>query len=206
MSQYIDLSYTLENELPSHPYDEKMKLYRNRFLKTHKYNDTRVEMGMHVGTHMDVISHLSDSEICISDYPIEKFIGKGCLLDVRDEENIGMKHEYLEKVQEGDIVLIYTGYDKYFGSSDYFNHHPVIEKELAQFFVERKIKLLGLDLPSPDQYPFEIHKILLEKDILIIENLRNMQALKDAATFEVIAIPLNIRAEAAPTRVVAKLN
>lgn len=206
MSKYIDLSYMLENELPTHPYDDKIKLYRNRFLNTHKYNDTRLEMSMHVGTHIDVISHLSDQEIYISDYPLEKFMGLGCLLDVRNEEVITMKDEYIDQVNEGDIVLLYTGYDEYFGISSYFDNHPTVEKELAQFFVERKIKLLGIDMPSPDNYPFEIHKILLENDILIIENMRNVQSLKGLENFEVIATPLSIRAEAAPARVIAKLN
>lgn len=206
MSKYIDLSYRLENELYTHPYDDKMKLYKNRFLDTHRYNDTRLEMSMHVGTHIDVVSHLTDQEIYISDYPLEKFMARGCLLDVRNESVITMKNEYLDKVNEGDIVLLYTGYDAYFGMSSYFDNHPSVEKELAQFFVERKIKLLGIDMPSPDHYPFEIHKILLEKDILIIENMRNMQGLKGLKEFEVIAVPLSIRAEAAPARVIAKLN
>ncbi|GEM_PF-6446833 len=53
MAKYIDLSYTIENGLSTHPYDEELKLYQNRFLVKDKYNDTKLETGMHVGTHID---------------------------------------------------------------------------------------------------------------------------------------------------------
>lgn len=177
MAKYIDLSYTIDNEINTHPYDDKIKLYRNKFLNKDKYNDSKLETGMHIGTHIDVASHIMESDILISDYPINKFIGKGCLLDVRNENVITMKEEYLDRVEENDIVLLYTGFDEKFRSDYYFTNHPIVEKELAEFFVEKRIKLVGMDLPSPDKYPFEIHKILLQKDILIIENLMNLKRL-----------------------------
>lgn len=204
MNKYIELSYTIEEELAAHPYDDELKLYRNRFLDKDKYNDTRLETGMHVGTHIDAPSHLTDSDVLVDDYPAEKFIGKGCLIDVRDQEIISLKKEYVDMVEENDIVLLYTGYDKRFGSNEYFNNHPIISKELALFLVDKKIKMVGMDIPSPDRYPFEIHKILLGNDILIIENLRNLGELFKIDNFEIIALPLKIKAEGAQVRVVAR--
>lgn len=205
MKKYIDLSYTIKNSIPVHPYDDELKLYRNRFMDKDKYNDSRLETSMHAGTHIDAPSHLIDSNILISDYPVHKFIGEGCLLDVRNQDIITMKEEYWDIVEENDIVLLYTGTDKKFGSEYYFSNHPIVEKELAEFFVKKGIKMLGLDLPSPDRYPFEIHKILLKKDILIIENMVNLERLLNVDKFEVIAFPLKINAEASPVRVVAKI-
>ncbi|MFQ7174451.1 MAG: hypothetical protein ACLRQF_21855 [Thomasclavelia ramosa] len=60
-------------------------------------------------------------------------------------------------------------------------------------------------MPSPDQYPFKVHHKLLENDILIIENLRNLKKLEGVKRFEVMAFPLNIP-EASLTRVVARIN
>lgn len=205
MAQYIDLSYEIYHQIPVYPGDDELNLYRHRFLERDYYNDTKLETGMHVGTHIDAPSHLSNKNIFICDYPARKFIGNGCLLDVRNEKVITLKDEYLGKVQEGDIVLLYTGYDEFFGTEKYFNSHPIIDGELAQFFVERNIKLIGIDMPSPDQYPFKVHHKLLENDILIIENLRNLKSLAEVKRFEVMAFPLNIRAEASLTRVVAKV-
>ena len=206
MTKYIDLSYEIEHQMAVYPGDDELKLYRHRFLNRDYYNDTKLETGMHVGTHIDAPSHLLNKDRFICDYPVEKFIGNGCLLDVRNEEIIKLKDEYLDKVQEGDIVLLYTEYDEFFGTDKYFENHPIVDEKLAQFFVDRGVKLIGVDMPSPDQYPFKVHHKLLENDILIIENLRNLKKLEGVKRFEVMAFPLNIRAEASLTRVVARIN
>ena len=206
MTKYIDLSYEIEHQMAVYPGDDELKLYRHRFLNRDYYNDTKLETGMHVGTHIDAPSHLLNKDRFICDYPVEKFIGNGCLLDVRNEEIIKLKDEYLDKVQEGDIVLLYTGYDEFFGTDKYFENHPIVDEKLAQFFVDRGVKLIGIDMPSPDQYPFKVHHKLLENDILIIENLRNLKKLEGVKRFEVRAFPINIRAEASLTRVVARIN
>lgn len=206
MTKYIDLSYEIEHQMAVYPGDDELKLYRHRFLNRDYYNDTKLETGMHVGTHIDAPSHLLNKDRFICDYPVEKFIGNGCLLDVRNEEIIKLKDEYLDKVQEGDIVLLYTGYDEFFGTDKYFENHPIVDEKLAQFFVDRGVKLIGIDMLSPDQYPFKVHHKLLENDILIIENLRNLKKLEGVKRFEVMAFPLNIRAEASLTRVVARIN
>lgn len=205
MAKYIDLSYTIENGLSTHPYDEELKLYQNRFLVKDKYNDTKLETGMHVGTHIDVVSHMLDSNVLIDNYPADKFIGKGCLLDVRNQDVIKMKKMYLDIVEKDSIVILYTGFENQFGCDDYFTNHPIVEKELAEFFIDRNIKMIGMDLPSLDKYPFQVHKMLLEKDILIIENMKNLGSLLNVGEFEIIALPLKIKAEASPVRVVARI-
>ncbi len=205
MSQYIDLSQTIKNAMPVHPYDDEVKLYQDKYLERDQYNNSKLEAGMHIGTHIDLPRHLLDRTELICDFAIERFIGKGCLLDVRGEAVISMKEEYQHLVKESDIVLLHTGFDEKFGTHEYYNEHPVIDEQLAQFFIEKGVKMVGLDTPSPDQYPFEIHKLLFENEIFIIENLMNLHKLRDVSTFEVLAFPLNIQAEASLARVVAKI-
>jgi kynurenine formamidase len=206
MSGYIDLSYTISQDIAVHPYDEKLKLRRHKFLSQDEFNDSKLETGMHVGTHIDAPSHLLESPVLICDYPIEKFIGNGCLLDVRNQEMITMKEVYKDCVKENDIVILYTGWDKRITEDIYFTNHPTISEDFAQFLIDRKIKIIGMDLPSPDQFPFPIHKMFLSEDILIIENLTNLESLLDLEEFEIIAIPLKIKAEASPVRVVANIK
>lgn len=62
---------------------------------------------------------------------------------------------------------------------------------------------IGMDMPKPDNYPFEIHKLLFNNDIFIIENLTNLDKLKGVDNFQVIAFPLRIKAEASVVRAVA---
>ena len=68
----------------------------------------------------------------------------------------------------------------------------------------KSLTVLGMDMPKPDNYPFEIHKLLLSRDIFIMENLTNLESLQNVPSFEVMAFPLNIRAEGSIVRAVAR--
>lgn len=206
MSTLIDLSQNIHGSMPVYPGDSPVNLSGERLLTADGYTSYRLEANTHAGTHIDTPMHLTQSTRYVLDYPLETFIGRGCLLDVRGEKTIGYAEEYARIVQEGDIVLLFTGHGNTFYEADYFENHPVVEESLARFLIARNIKLLGLDFPSPDSYPFDIHKKLFESGILIIENLTNLDALLTAKTFEVIAFPLKIRADASPVRVVARME
>ncbi|HZK34236.1 MAG TPA: cyclase family protein [Bacillota bacterium] len=206
MDKIIDLSHMIYDDMIVHPYDDRVKLNQDKHLKKDGYNNFKLEIGMHAGTHIDSPMHLINSKTFVSGIPLDKFVGRGRLLDVRGQKTIGFKQKYMDIVKEKDIVILYTGHCSKYGTEEYYKDHPVVNKDLAEFFVERKIKMLGMDLPSPDPYPFMIHKRLLNSDILIIENLTNLSALIDIGCFTIIALPLKIRAEASMARVVASID
>lgn len=206
MKRYIDLSQDILDDMPVHPYDDRVKLYQDKFLDKDKYNNFKLEIGMHSGTHIDTPMHLTNRQTFINEIPLDRFIGRGVLLDVRNEKVIKYKEEYWNRIQSDDVVLLFTGHSDKYGTDEYYRQQPVISEELADFFVEKNIKMLGMDLPSPDDYPFAIHKKLLANNILIIENLTSLWELLNVEHFDIIAFPLKIRSEAAMARVVANIN
>ena len=113
------------------------------------------------------------------------------------------EHELL--VQPRSIVVLYTGMSSLFGRKEYFNDYPTVSVELAQLFVERQVKMVCIDSPSPDRHPYEIHKLLLENNVLIAENLINLDKLLFIKKFEIIALPLNIHADSSPARIIARI-
>jgi len=203
MKRIIDLSHEIIDNMPVYPGDEAVKLYQDRSLDKDGYTSFRLEIGMHAGTHIDTPMHLLNRTTFINELPLDRFAGKGCLLDVRNEKIIDFKEEYVDLVKEDDIVLLYTDYGKFYGREEYYRNHPVISEELAEFLIRKKIKMIGIDMPSPDKYPFVIHKRLFENDILIIENLTNLSELLDIDCFEILVFPLNIKAEASMVRAAA---
>jgi len=200
----IDLSYVIDNEVKIHPYDSPAFLIHDKFLDKDGYNNYRLEIGLHTGTHIDTPMHLTESKKYINDYELNKFCGSAKLIDVRGEDIISYKENYADIIDEDDIVLFYTGHDKQYDKKEYFINHPVMDIELAAFLVSKKIKMAGFDLPSPDRFPFLIHKKLLENGIMIIENLRNLKELA-GRKFEFYAFPLNIKADSSPVRAAAKI-
>ena len=207
MKKIIDLSQKIYNNMPVHPYDEAAVVVQSRFIKEDKYNNTQVSMGMHIGTHIDAPNHLIEDGKKIQTYDLVHFMGKSCVIDVFGEKIIQLKEEYKDKIKNHDIVLLYTGYGDYFNKKEYYSENaPVLSKEFAEYLVKKQIKMVGMDLPSPDRYPFDVHKVLLENDVLIIENLTNLNKLLDVKHFVFYAMPLNIDAEASITRAIAILE
>ncbi len=202
----IDLTYEIGPNVAVHPFDRPIDLYQEKFLEPDSFNGYRLETGMHVGTHIDAPMHMSDDGWFIAEFPFERFCGPGKLLDARGETTVRVKPEYHQMVHEDDIVIIVTGHGVKWGTSAYYQNHPIIDIELAQFFVDKKVKIVGMDLPSPDGSPYTVHKTLLENDIFIIENLANLPELERAGDFRVYAFPLRISAEASLLRVVAETS
>ena len=206
VNKIIDLSYEISQKTLSHPFDKPVKLFQDRFLDKDKYNGYRFETGLHVGTHIDTPMHLTDNKKYISEFSLEQFCGQGRLLDMRDKTTSRLKSEYEKEINEGDIVLLYTGHDQKWGTESYFRNYPLIESDLCQFLIEKKVKMVGMDLPGPDTFPFAIHKSFFSANILIIENLANLSLLLHEKNFEIFTFPLKIMAEASPVRVVAKIT
>lgn len=216
---YIDLTQTFMVEMPVYPGDPKPKLKQIATIEKDGFTDHEITTGMHVGTHMDAPWHMIASGKKISEIDPEKFFGSGKLIDARGLEKIGP--ELLigieagpprvdsskasgTRVEAGDIVLVFTGFGSKFKEPEYYEKYPELTEDFANKLVELKIKVIGIDTPSPDRPPFVVHKILLGNEILIIENLTNLEKLLNQK-FEVIALPAKFETDAAPTRVIAKI-
>src|SRR5690554_3264201 len=131
MSNFVDLSYQILDNMPVYPNDVKARLYQDKFLERDKYNNHTLEIGMHTGTHIDSPMHLTDSKIYIAEIPLDSFTGSGSLLDVRGEKLIGYKEKYEDEVGEGDIVFLFTSHSEKYGSEEYFTKQPVLGEDLV---------------------------------------------------------------------------
>lgn len=201
----IDISHKLDGNTPVYPGDFDTELTIFKTLENDFYNAFLLQTCLHTGTHIDIPMHLMDSKKTVAEYEADCFIGEGVLINAQGENLISMKPQYEEIVREGSIVLIYTGFDVHYCHPMYFRQYPVISCELANFFVERRVKMIGTDTPAPDYTPFDIHKLLLANDIFILENLTNLKALDGIGRFEVFALPLKIAAEASFVRAVCRV-
>jgi kynurenine formamidase len=206
MSKIIDLTHPFTAAMPVHAYDEPASIKQVRTLEKNYYNDWLLSSGMHVGTHIDGPGHLTDSKLLLSNVPVEQFVARGYLVDVRGQTTIDASLLRNMPNEEGMIVLICTGFDKKFGTPAYFENYPVMTPEFAQELVKRKIKMVGTDCFSPDKYPFEVHKIFFAQGIFIAENLANLERLVGVKNFTVVALPLKTETDSALTRVVVIID
>lgn len=201
---FIDLTHPFTASMPPFPGDPVPTLRLVGSVENDGYCDHELKTGMHVGTHIDAPLHMIAGGKKISEYGPEKFTGNGVLIDARGHTVIDIDLLENISIHSGDILLLYTGMSSLFGEASYFEDHPEVSEAFAKRLIEMKVKMLGMDSTSPDKAPHSIHKLLLARDILLIENLTNLEQLLEIKQFEIIALPLRIEANASPARVIAR--
>lgn len=210
----IDLTHTFENDMPAYPGEESPTLQK---IHTHENEGVQVikfTSLTHSGTHLDMPTHFFKNSKTTDTVGLEIFFGNGVVIDCSNyhrKEEIPPSHlkNHEIEISKADFVLIYTGWDRYWGSPEYFDHFPVISTEAVKYLTSFKLKGIGLDVASLDaidslEYPN--HNIILGIDMIIIENLTN---LKDLAgrTFKFSAFPLKIKdGDGSPVRAVGIIN
>lgn len=200
--EIIDLTHTIHDDIQIYPGDPAPSI--NRCL-THEENYCHVDalkLGSHTGTHIDAPYHFLRDGERINEIPVQRFIGNGILIDVSDKserESIEANHvePYTLEIKKGDFVIFRTGWDKYFGTPKYLQH-PFLSADCARFLLRIGVTLVGTDAMNPDpsyrtamsldptakdkengeDHGYPVHEILLDNNILIVENLCNLDKIK----------------------------
>lgn len=191
---WIDLTKTIVEGMASYGDDPSTRIKQIKTVVEDGYSLFQLTMGMHTGTHLDGPRHMLNHGEMIDEIPLERLIGQAKLIDACNVHLLTDKHKDADLIENKDIVLVYGGASK-----------TLIDESFARLLVRKKVKVLGIDFASPDEYPFHIHKLLLEDDILILEHLTNLDALIDQDSIEVVIAPIKIHTDGAIARVFAKI-
>ncbi|MGB5816393.1 MAG: cyclase family protein [Thermoanaerobaculia bacterium] len=119
-------------------------------------NNAHCRASFHLATHMDGEKHFWAAGRTIGEMPLEYWHGPGVIVDIADDvsdSSVYTPAMIEEKVdlEDGDILLIRTGYGRYgWNSPDsdefrYMIKHPGPSPDFSEWCVERQIKWLGID-------------------------------------------------------------
>ena len=201
---FYDLSQPIRPDMPTYPGDAPTHIHKTHCLAQDGYESHTLSLCLHSGTHLDVPRHLVPDCRSVSDFPLSRFSGPLCVLDCLDAESrIELTPRQLSSIRPGDFVLLCTGQDARYGSRLYFSEHPSLTESSCAALVQKRIGLLGFDMPSPDHPPFAVHRTLLRSGILLLENLRNLSPLLGRDGLFLSCFPLALDCEASPVRAVA---
>lgn len=200
--KFVDLSVVVDERTPNYPGDPKIQIVITGIFEKDTYNDHSVMFDVHsAGTHIDAPWHMVANGQTLNRIPIEQFVGRGRLIKGLDIEAVKQA-----EIEAGDIVLFHTGMAQHYYEPKYYaNDRPQISEETAKYLVEKKVKMIGVDMCSPDIEPFPAHRILLGAGVLIIENLTNLDQLS-GKEFTIYALPIKFALDGAPARVIAQIN
>jgi kynurenine formamidase len=211
----VDLSHSINAETQVYPGDPAPVLAVHSTIAKDGFNLLSVQMGSQTGTHVDAPFHFDDATEKIDQIPLERFMGRGVVLNVsglaaRTPISWEMIREQAADFHPGDIALIHTGWSKHFGTDEYFNH-PYLTAEACQNLLDLGVLVFGIDAINIDETPdethegvgFPVHHLIAERAGIISENMTNLAAI-DFADPLISLLPIKLEAaDGAPVRAVA---
>src|SRR5688572_3679698 len=196
MARFIDLTLTVRHGMRGVEFEQL------HTVSEHGWNSRTLHLYSHAGTHMDAPLHFAAGDGTVDRIPLEHCIVPAWVIDLtgtKPKELITVGHlgGIADKVRPNDGLLLRTGWSKHVDQPQYYrDNFPRISRELAEWCVEQRVRLLGIEPPSvADVNSLEeltlIHRILLSKSIVIVEGLTNLDALQQEHVL-FCAVPLKI--------------
>jgi kynurenine formamidase len=196
MTRLIDLTLTFRRGMRGVDWDIARTVERDGF------SARTLHLYSHAGTHMDAQTHFAAGPETIDQIPLERCTGPAWVVDVRGLQPralIDVSHlgAIAAQFEPGDSLLLRTGWCVYVEQPQiYRDGLPRISEPLAQWCVERQVKLLGVEPPSVADVTnlaelTRIHRILLEGGVTIVEGLAKLDELRQPKVW-FAALPLKI--------------
>lgn len=208
----IDLSHTMHANMSVFPGTEPPHFEESNTVEKDGFQETKISMYSHTGTHIDAPAHMLKEGAFLGDFPIEHFMGSATIIDIEimGKQIIELKDIliYEKNIKSVEYILIKTGWSKYWGEMEYFAHFPTLSIEAVKWLIQFSIKGIGIDTISIDAMNstnFPIHYMLFHKNLIVVENLTNLDAIKEKI-FLFCCMPLKYdSADGSPVRAIGIL-
>ena len=207
----IDLSHAVVPDMPQWPGDgQPLRIVRTAEHGQGPYRSSRLEIGCHVGTHVDAPAHFLAGAGGVDDLPLDRFAGTAVVVRPSPAPGPGpLPAALLDGVDLAgiDFVLLDTGWARHWGQPRYYEQWPFLSTALAERLAGARLKGVGLDTPSLDDFAgHAAHDICAAAGLVNLENLANLAALPQRG-FRLLALPLKLAdTEASPVRAAALLD
>lgn len=205
-----DVSVLISEDMPIWPNDPGISMDLTRSIACgDNANVTRLNMGVHTGTHIDAPFHFEPNEATIDQLSLDVLIGPCRVFEIPEIiQAIGPSE--LEKLDfDNHIrVLFKTRNSKLWKKGERVFKKDFIHMHLegAKFLIDRSIKLVGIDYLSIENYEsldHATHHLLLRDNVVILEGL-DLSGVSPG-DYELIALPLKLKgADGSPARVVLR--
>jgi arylformamidase len=210
--QIVDLSHKINFDMPMYPGDEPPSLEKLAAIEREGYRETKITIHTHTGTHIDAPGHMLEYGPYLDCLNLEQFFGKAIILDYDDDKNqnllinLNRIKAYQGSIEKTEFVILKTNWSQYWGENKYYKNYPYLSIEAAHWLAKFPLKGIGIDaisIDKSDSIDFPVHKILLSKNMIVIENLTNLDAVKNEF-FMLSVLPLKIKnTDGSPVRAIA---
>jgi kynurenine formamidase len=218
----VDLTQEIYQGMPVFPLHQKTMIFPNISHEQSKqqigfeFATNNLLINEHGPTHSDATYEYDPQGKYIDEMPLEYFYGPAICLDLShvSPDNYITPNDLemaLEKsgqvIQEGDIVLLYTGhYNRAYGTDEWLTRYTGLDYEGAKWLAKQGVVNIGIDAPAidnPIDPLFSGHLVCKEYQMTNTENLCNLDQVA-GKRFLYFGLPLRIRkGTGSPIRAVA---
>jgi arylformamidase len=209
----IDLSRIISEDMPVYPGTEQPVITNPCTIDGCGFAEKKITLYSHTGTHMDAPCHIIKGAASLDELDISHFVGSAIVLDVSGapagDIGLDLLMAFEQKIEGMDFVILSTSWSRFWGTDQYFSNYPVLTVEVAEWLSGFSLKGVGIDTISMDKTGstlMPVHKAFLNKNIVIIENLANLEILS-GHVFTFCCLPLRIESsDGSPLRAIAILE
>ena len=216
---FVDLSHTIEDGLITYKGLPAPIIcdYLSREASRQFYDPGtefqigKIEMVSNTGTYLDCPFHRYADGPDLSELALEQLAGLDAIV-IHAPHHAGLAVDaafFHGRDVRRKAVLIHTGWgDEFWKTDQYFENHPFVTGDAAQYLVDSGATLVGIDSHNIDDTRGRsrpVHTTLLGAGVLIVEHMCNLGALPDDG-FEFSAVPPKIKGMGTfPVRALAKV-
>ena len=170
---------------------------RTHYAEGTEFNIGKIEMVANTGTYVDSPFHRFADGIDLSELPLESLVDLEGLVVHAKKAGRAIQAEIFHGLEiRGKAVLIHTGWSRHWRTDQYFEGHPFLTREAAQFLGDSGASFVGIDTYNIDDTTDgtrPAHTILLGRRIPICEHMCGLENLPKTG-FRFHAAPVKVKA------------
>jgi arylformamidase len=156
----------------------------------------KIEMVANTGTYLDSPFHRYEHGKDLSQLELKKLANLPAIkITAQRNQTIDVSCFPRDGNLEGKAILVETGWSRNWNTPQYFEGHPFLTADAAQFLADSGVALVGIDSHNIDDVldlRRPVHSILLKQEIPIVEHMTNLAALPHG-DFAFFAVPVKVK-------------
>lgn len=200
----VDITVPIQARMPIYDGNPGVRLERVLSIpEGEAANVSRLELGVHTGTHVDAPLHFLEDGSAAHEVPLGPLVGEAVVVDGTAIDG-PIDAEALEACavpEDAERVLLKTRNGELWAREDFTRDFIRLDGSGARWLIERHVRLIGIDyLSIGDQ---DAHRILLTAGVVPVEGLD--LRFVEPGHYELLCLPLKVvGADGAPARVLLR--
>jgi kynurenine formamidase len=170
---------------------------RSHYAPGTEFHIGRIEMVANTGTYLDSPFHRYANGKDLSELPLDRLANlEGVVIPADPSKGRAIDCTVFRGHDlRGKAVLVRTGWDAHWRTDQYFEGHPFLTRDAAEYLLEAGVALVGIDSLNIDDtcdLSRPVHSLLLAAEVPIVEHLRGLGRLPRAG-FRFFAVPVKVK-------------